>query len=612
MNIVVCVKQTPIPAEAHLDAVTRAMVREGVALTISSIDRRALLEGLRVRGVMGGSVTVLTMGPPDARVTIEECLALGADEGIHISDPLLAGSDTLVTALVLSRALERIHPDLILCGKFSIDSETSQVPSQIAEFLDLPQVTSVRKIDPGPSVHSLILERETDEGFQRYRLNVPGLVSVTELIIGSRRPNDEEIEIGKAKPIETINVDSLGLDPALVGRLGSPTWVGEFRPAGLHRNGEVINTGDPEEGARKIASFLAGKGLFSSVVKEDTARLRPPVPPNSDPAKEIFVVIELSQGIIRRVSFELLGEAKRLAESLHSKVAAILIGDVECERFVEEVGAYGADIAYVASSQQLKQYRTDIYTSTIVSAITKFKPFAVFFPATTNGRDLAPRVAARLRLGLTGDCVGFEFQDDGALAQLKPAFGGDIVSPIFSRTTPIMASVRPGILDRLKPNWDITPRMIPLEVSGSMDDNLRLVTDEVEPNLESIALDSAETIIGVGLGIGGPENLPLIRELSDVFGGAVGATLQVTAARWLPGQLQIGLTGRSVAPTFHIAIGISGQPNYLVGVKKSQNIIAINNDPEAPIFNASDFGVVGDWKEIVPCLIRVIQETRNL
>ena len=174
-----------------------------------------------------------------------------------------------------------------------------------------------------------------------------------------------------------------------------------------------------------------------------------------------------------------------------------------------------------------------------------------------------------------------------------------------------MASVRPGILEPLKPNWDITPTMIPFEASGSMDDNLQLVTDEVEPNLESIALDSAETIIGVGLGIGGPENLPLIRELSEVFGGAVGATLQVTAARWLPGQLQIGLTGRSVAPTFHIAIGISGQPNYLVGVKNSQNIIAINNDPEAPIFSASDFGVVGDWKEIVPCLIRVIQEIRN-
>ena len=174
-----------------------------------------------------------------------------------------------------------------------------------------------------------------------------------------------------------------------------------------------------------------------------------------------------------------------------------------------------------------------------------------------------------------------------------------------------MASVRPGILERLKPNWDITPTVIPLESSDSMDENLHLVTDEVEPNLESIALDSAETVIGVGLGIGGPENLPLIRELSDAFGGAIGATLQVTAARWLPGQLQIGLTGRSVAPTFHIAIGVSGQPNYLVGVKNSHNIIAINNDPEAPIFSASDFGVVGDWKEIVPCLIRVIQEIRN-
>ena len=147
MNIVVCVKQTPIPAEAHLDAVTKSMVREGVALTISSIDRRALLEALRIRQAIGGSVTVLTMGPPDARVALEECLALGADEGIHISDPLLSGSDTLVTALVLSRALEQIDPDLILCGKFKTNTPIRKLPMAVIKiFINGTSINNLFKL----------------------------------------------------------------------------------------------------------------------------------------------------------------------------------------------------------------------------------------------------------------------------------------------------------------------------------------------------------------------------------------------------------------------------------------------------------------------------------
>lgn len=612
MKIAVCVKQTPIPAEAHMDPATKAMVRDGVALTISSIDRRALLEALRLRDVIGGSVTVLTMGPPLASSALTECLALGADNAVHISDPSLAGSDTLVTAWVLSRALAKLKPDLVVCGKFSIDSETGQVPSQMAEFLDLPQITSVRKIHAGIAHNSLILERETDEGYQQYEMTTPGLISVTELIIGSRRPDDEEMEVGKSKPIRRFNLESLRIEPSMVGSLGSPTWVGELRSAGLKRNGKVIAQGDPEDAARNIASYMVSNGLFKTGGKSDKISIRPPAPINPDLSKEVCVVSELSNGSVRAVTLELLGEAQRLAQTLGGGVSTILIGGAGCERFGRMLGAYGADTVYVASSDILSLYRTDTYTSIVSSTITDFRPFAVLFGSTTNGRDLAPRVAARLKIGLTGDCVGFEFESGEGLAQLKPAFGGDIVSPIFSRTTPIMATVRPGVLNSAGPDWSIVPKLIPLDTSVSDHQSLRLLHDEPEPELESIALDSAETIIGVGIGIGGPENLPVIRELNEAVGGAIGGTLQVAVARWLPPQLQIGLTGRSVAPVFHIAIGLSGQPNYLVGVKNAKHIIAINNDPEAPIFSASDFGVIGDWKEIVPCLTRVIREIKGV
>ena len=610
MNTVVCIKQVPAPADVRFDEATRTLVREGVNLVISSLDRRALLEALRLRDAVGGTVSVLTMGPPKAQLALVECLALGADRAIQLTGPAFAGADTLATARALAMALEKLEPDLVMCGMFSIDSETGQVPSEIAELMNRPQVTAARKISPGDLPNTLLVERQTDEGSQSYDLTLPAVISITELVIAGRRPSEEELETGKDKPLEVWTASDLGGDPSIFGEVGSPTRVAEIRSAHLERAGTVISGEDPQEAAEKIAAYLKENGLFQPRKRRENTQARRPIPANPDPRRAVWVFTELLDGRPRSVTHELLGTAQELADGLGGEVATVLVGGPDVAALVPGLGASGADKVYVASDEGLGDYNTERYTNLIVSAIQRYQPHVVLIPSTTNGRDLAPRVAARLQVGLTGDCVDLELDGDGNLAQIKPAFGGNIVSPIYSRTIPIMATVRPGMLAARLPDTSVQPQVVSLDHSWNGESRVRLLKSEVEQDLGATRLDDADVVVSVGLGIGGPENIPVIRELVDVLDGALASTLRVATARWLPPQLQLGLTGKAVAPRFYIAVGVSGPPNHLIGTRKADRIIAINNDAEAPIFKSADLGVVGDWAEIVPALTRVLQEIK--
>jgi electron transfer flavoprotein alpha subunit len=611
MDTVVCIKQTPSPAEARFDEETKTLVREGVRLTISSLDRRALLEAIRLRDEVGGTVTVLTMGPPQARSALVEALALKADKAIHLSDPLFAGADTLATARTLALALQILKPDLILCGKFTIDSETAQVPSEVAQFLDQPQVTSVRKIQPTERSNVIWVERETDEGHEQYEVGIPALLSVTELIVrASRRPTPEELEASEKGPIEVWTSSDLGADPSLLGAAGSPTRVAELRSAELDRKGTIISGEDIEDSTQQLMNYMLANGLFDQRESPTTHRPRRKSPTKTDPSKAIWVVAELVGGVPRPVTYELLGKSQELADSLGGEVAAILLGGPEATKHVSSLASYGADTVYIANDARLANYDTEMYTTVLSTAIKRFHPYLVLIPSTTNGQDLAPRTAARLEIGLTGDCVGLELDNNGELAQIKPAFGGNIVAPIYSRTSPLMATVRPGMLDAVSPNETVRPQIIQLEVPQNVYPRVKLLNTILEPNLGATKLDDAEVVVAIGKGIGGPENVPEVKLLADAFGGALAATLPVVADQWLPNQLQLGLTGKTVAPRFYIAVGISGAPNHLVGAKKAEQIIAINNDPEAPIFQFADFGIVGDWAKVVPALTRHLQAIR--
>jgi electron transfer flavoprotein alpha subunit len=313
---------------------------------------------------------------------------------------------------------------------------------------------------------------------------------------------------------------------------------------------------------------------------------------------------------LHSATFELLGKSVELADRLQGDVVGVLIGPHPSDR-AAALAAYGADRVLSIEAPQLSHYSPEGYANALARAIEEFRPYAVLLPATTKGRDFAPRVAARLQLGLTGDAIGLEVNDEGLLVQLKPAFGGNIVAPILSKTFPQMATVRAGMLEMLQPDWSRQPQMQRLELPdvGPIRTNTVQTVQEIDP--AALSLEDADIIVGVGTGLEKRDNLKLARELADVLGAAIGATRRVTDAGWLPRQAQIGLTGKAVAPKLYFALGVRGVMNHVIGIQRAQTIVALNKDPEAPIFQVANYGIVGDCLQIIPALTQALAAAKR-
>ncbi len=605
MRIVVCIKQVPYIDQLKFDFDTKRVIREGVESEINPFDKRALTEAIKLKNKLGAETVVVTMGPPQAESALREALAMGADRAVHILGREFAGSDTLATARALAAAVRQIGFDLILCGKYATDAETAQVPPMLAELLNIPQVTGVTRIEWDDS--SFVATRELDDGFETVRGSLPALMTATERLAKPLRATPDDLARVQDKPLEILDASKLG-DRSEFGMAGSPTWVESIESIEPRRKRILRQASDGlEQVVRETIADLKREGLFG----EWQARSHTLIPAGAvrdNPAKSIWVVAEIIEGEIRPVTFELLGRAVQLAEQIGGETAALVIG-ANVGKFAPTLAAYGADKVYVAEHPALANYQTEPYTRIVADAIGAHKPYAVLLPSTANGRDLAPRVAARLNVGLTGDVIGLDIDALGRLVQLKPAFGGNIVAPILTRTSPAMATVRPGILEAAQPDNARTARIIPLPV-GDVSSRVRWLGSERTTD-EGIHLDNAEIVIVVGTGVGGPENLPLLDELCGTLGAHTGATRKVVDAGWLPRQMQVGLTGRSIAPHLLIEVGVRGAFNHVVGIQRAGIILAINNDPDAPIFKQCDYGIIGDWREIVQAMIPVLQAERR-
>ncbi len=330
-----------------------------------------------------------------------------------------------------------------------------------------------------------------------------------------------------------------------------------------------------------------------------------------DPNRAVWVVAEAlpspdGRPRLRRVSLELAGEAARIASLVGGEAVSLLMGSGVAP-LVDELACYGTPRVYLADDERLEPYNVETYASILSRAIEQHKPWAVLLPATSFGQDLAPRVAARLGLGLTADCLGLEIDREGRLLQLKPAFGGQVVAPILSRTLPQMATIRPGMIDLYAPNLSIRPNVTMLDLDGLPAGRARRVSTSSEGEA-GLTLDAARLVVCVGTGIGGPEALPQIYDLSKLLGArfgfapdeiAVGATRKVVDEGWLPRHQQIGITGRAVAPDLYLGLGVQGKFNHTVGILRSGTVVSVNNDPKAPIFAASDIGIVSNWQDFV-------------
>ncbi|MBI2911324.1 MAG: electron transfer flavoprotein alpha/ beta subunit [Chloroflexi bacterium] len=601
MNIVVLIKQVPVVSQLKFDAEKKTVVREGVPNTISSFDTLALAEALRLRQDHGGEVTALTMGPPQAREALVQCLAMGADRAVHLVDRAFAGADTLATARALALAIQRQPFDLIFAGRYSVDAETGQVGPEVAELLDLPQVTGVRRLEVLEDGLTLLATREIDDGEEVVECTLPALLTAADRLNRGPSISPEGLEAAGQKPIETVTAADLSPDASLFGLAGSPTFVTGIQSIEIPRRREMIDAGTPQAKVDRLVELLFAEGLFGTWRQRHEERPHPSTAPKPPSAAPVWVVTEAAGNQLRPVTLELLGAGIALAERLGGELVAVVFGDRVPPAQATELAAHGAHRILCLQHARLREYDPEAYAGALAQAIQRYRPHSVLVPATANGRDFLPRVAARLKLGLTGDCVGLEIDDREQLVQLKPAFGGNIVAPILSRTFPQMATVRPGILTRAAPDWERRAPCEAFEPTLERPARWRLRHSAPAP-LEVSPVEAAEIVVGVGTGLGGPENLPVIYELAETLGASVAASRPVTDRGWLPRRQQVGLSGKSIAPQLYFAIGISGAFNHTVGIQRAGIVVAINTNPRAPIFRAADFGIVGDWAVIVPLL----------
>ena len=345
---------------------------------------------------------------------------------------------------------------------------------------------------------------------------------------------------------------------------------------------------------------------------------------NLEEYKGVFVFAQQVDNVLDGVAFELLGKGKELAKDLNTEVTAVLIGS-GVKELADQLAEYGADRVIVVDDPELKEYRTEPYAHALAEVIKKYKPEIMLVGATAIGRDLGPRVSARIHTGLTADCTQLEIGDfpinpipgreqlHNQLLMTRPAFGGNTIATIACPNfRPQMATVRPGVMQKAERVEgaqavieEFNPGFVPNNKYVEILDIVKAVSD-VEDIMD------AKILVSGGRGVGSAENFKLLDDLAEALGGTVSCSRAVVDAGWKSKDLQVGQTGKTVRPHVYFAIGISGAIQHLAGMEESDIIIAINKDPDAPIFNVADYGLVGDLKVVLPILTEKIRKYKGL
>ena len=314
--------------------------------------------------------------------------------------------------------------------------------------------------------------------------------------------------------------------------------------------------------------------------------------------KDVYVFAQQVDNEISPIAFELLGKAKDLANDLNEKVVAVLLGH-NVKDLAAQLGAYGADKVIVVDDKELEVYRTEPYTHALASVINEFKPEIMLVGATAIGRDLGPRVSARVQTGLTADCTVLEIGD----FPLNPMPGKE-----QKHNQLLMTTVRPGVMQKIDPIADAKPEVIEYNPGFTPDNKYVEILDIVKNVADVVDIQDAKILVSGGRGVGTPENFKMLEELAEVVGGTVSCSRAVVDAGWKPQDLQVGQTGKTVRPQVYFAIGISGAIQHVAGMEESDLIIAVNKDEDAPIFDVADYGIVGDLNKIVPLLTEEIKK----
>jgi electron transfer flavoprotein alpha subunit len=602
VEIIVLAKVVPDADTARFDPMTRTLRRDAGALFLNPFDQRALRAAIEMRRE-GDRVTVVSMGPPTVESAIAETLGLGADHAILVSDPALAGSDTLVTANVLARVLERRDSGFVVAGQWSTDSETGQMPAELAERLGLPLVRSARRLVRSPEGTGLEAIVDTDDGTATVSVAGPAVVTVGEKIGKPLRPGDAHRASPQPAQLERLDLAALGLAPEEVGLAGSPTMVVGVsdrtpRRAGL-RFGEgdvadrvvraltalraVLEPGAPGPDLASPRVVGEGRGILAILASDERGALDPSVPSLIDHAK---------RGLPSRRRIALWASPEPPSDEARTSLDG-----------VERVRGFSAAIGWTARTAATA-------LSTWVSETDGLD--ALLLPATAFGREVAGRMAAALDLGLVGDAIEIAEGTDGEIVCEKPSFGGGTIAEIRTRTMPVLATVR---AERSPPSSGTLGSTPPWDVVGTVrsDPTTRWSARARDADDGLPDPDVASVVVSVGVGASSPAAIAAVRRAALAWHAGLVGTRRVVDAGVLSVRRQVGLTGRSIAADLGVLVGVRGSPNHLVGWRRTRALLAINPDVTAPVFDGADVGIVGSWEEVLPLLepelLRIVRRT---
>lgn len=623
LNIIVCIKQVPDTNDMRIDPKTNNLIREGVPAVVNPTDLNAIEEAMKFKDTFGANVSVLSMGPPQAEQSLREAIAMGCDQAYLLTDRAFGGADTLATSYALWKAVQKIEEmngktDFLFFGKVAIDGETGQVGPGLSVRMGFPIVTYTARTS-GVDLDRRVVEaeRRVDDGMERVTVPMPCALTITEAANEPRQPTVDGLIRAKQSKIIWLNKEAVNPDPKRIGLGGSPTYVKKVVVPPPKKKGEIATATDPKESAKWLVDKLVQKGAFGRKVSggvipdqspdssTDTAQAQHPqiVGEHGD----VWVYVENRYGQAARVAWELMGEGKRLAKIYGTKLCGIILGS-DVASLAKETFEYGADIAYLIENPLLKEYRNETYGKAFAYLSNKYHPEVILMGGTYNGRDLAGVLATLIETGLIADCTSLDVDEKGGFNGTRPDFGGKEMSTIVCpKNKPTMASVRTRVM------------RMPARISGRIGtiqrETIDLNEDQVREKIISFTplekagakLEGADVIVSGGRGIGNPKNFKLLDDLAQVLGGQVGATRAVVYLGWAPKDYQIGQTGITVRARLYFAVGLSGAVQHLVGMENSDTIVAINKDPEAPIFGIAHFGIVGDLFQIVPSIIEEIR-----
>ncbi|MCK5684800.1 FAD-binding protein, partial [bacterium] len=592
----------------RIDPVTNNLCRTGVKSIINPLDIYAIEEAVRLKEKHGGSVTVISMGPPQAQDAIREAIARGADEGFLLCDKTFAGADTLATSFTLAMAIRYLGgADLIFCGKQAIDGDTAQVGPGIAEFLKIPCLCYVKNI-LSVDKKNICIESMTDLGYDIFSATLPVVLTVVKELNTPRLTSFPAWINAKRKKINTLDRKTLGLKKENTGLKGSPTMVKKITPVNFKKKTTFMK-GSSNDIAAELYKIITSPDTSTRLVQTNE-RINKKVYNKFN--KNILIIGALVDSKITGSTLELISEANKLVEGNKSKISVVFI-EKKINIIKLDSEKLNVDIIYYIEGSTFECPDTDVFSSAIQKLVLK-NPFDIILgSATPFGRAMLPRLAVKLKTGLTADCTILKIDPEtGEFLQTRPAFGGNILATIICKDLkPEMATVRPHVFEKTF-SKTTTKRA---KILHFIPDNIshgKITLLSVHKNSgKSFNISDSRIIIAGGKGIGEKGSFLKLEELAELLDGAVGASRGAVDAGWIDYARQIGQTGKTLQPDIYIAFGISGAVQHLVGMQASGTVIAINSDPAADIFKISDYGIVSDYEIIIDALIKLIKEKNS-